>query len=222
MEISIAILVTILLSALIGFIEVKNNSDSDWKSCLTISFFIYLIILSIGNTATTLTAFSILSKPSNNMVENNSNTKKNNATESNPLELLWFWSAFTGVFGFEIMLKNINLTFSDKGVLSINDWINKALDSAVASAIASAVNSNVQTSTMLVGKLRRLSENELNAYVVQFLGQERLTELENTSPQNNIDSILIKALAITNEISNADLSQLISLLNQTSQNDDSP
>lgn len=212
MEISIAILITILLSSLIGFIEVKNNSDSDWKSCLTTSFFIYLTILSIGNTATTLTAFSILSKSSNNNVENNSDTTKNNSRENNSLELLWFWSAFTGVFGFEIMLKNINLTFSDKGVLSINDWINKALDSAVATAVAKSVNSNIQTSTILVGKLRQLNENELNAYVVQFLGRERLTELENNNPENNIDLILIKALAITNETSDANLSKLISLL----------
>jgi len=45
------------------------------------------------------------------------------------------FAAFIGVFAFETILKNINVTVLDKGVLTIQVWIDKALTAAAAAAI---------------------------------------------------------------------------------------
>lgn len=47
----------------------------------------------------------------------------------------WFWYSVIGVFCFEAIIQNINITYSEKGVLTIRDWISKAKDRAAAKVI---------------------------------------------------------------------------------------
>lgn len=226
MDIGIGVGVAVLFSTLISFIEVMNRSKSNWKACLTGSFFLYWLILGTGNTATTLLAVSPVERwfssstgdagsdastpatsPSPNPAPKPSSTESPTPTPSSPPSeppepsgAIWFWYAFIGVFGFEILLKNTNLTFANRGVLSINDWISKALDNAAASAIESQTNSDTQQAQMLANKLKLLPNLELNAHVLSFLGADRLKQLEDTAQLNNADSNLTKALALAYEV----------------------
>jgi hypothetical protein len=210
MDIAIGIGVAVFFSTLISFIEVMNRSKSDLRACLTGAFFMYWLILGTGNTATTLLAVSPVESWFSGSIGDMSSDATSTPTPSltptpnsseppEPSGAIWFWYAFIGVFGFEILLKNINLTFANIGVLSINDWISKALDNAAASAIESQTNSDTKQAQILANKLKLLPAQELNAQVINCLGANRLQELENTAQINGADPSLVKALALAYE-----------------------
>jgi hypothetical protein len=210
MDIAIGVGVAVFFSTLISFIEVMNRSKSDLRTCLTGAFFMYWLILGTGNTATTLLAVSPVESWFSGFIGDISSDATSTPTPSltptpnsseppEPSGAIWFWYAFIGVFGFEILLKNINLTFANIGVLSINDWISKALDNAAASAIESQTNSDTKQAQILANKLKLLPAQELNAQVINCLGANRLQELENTAQINGADPSLVKALALAYE-----------------------
>ena len=225
MDIIFAVSLSIILSALIGLIEVKNSSKSKLGSCLNSAFLIYLLVLGAANTATTVFAFSTvngslnvskgnttsISKPLKSSpvmdsistlgtINNNSaNPALISGVSPSPFHPVWFWSAFIGVFGFEILLKNINITFADKGVLSINDWISKAREMAVGSAIDLQAHSEIKRSRILSNKLRNLDPAELTTHFLNLLGSEYLHELQTTAAQDGADLHLLKALALASE-----------------------
>jgi hypothetical protein len=231
MDIAIGVGVAVIFSTLISFIEVMNRSKSDLKACLTGAFFIYWLILGAGNTATTLLAVSPVERWFSNSngdvgsdatstpeISPSSNpTPTPSSTPSEPPKLsgtIWFWYAFIGVFGFEILLKNINLTFANIGVLSINDWISKALDSAAASAIESQTSSDTQQAQKLANELKLLTDSDLNAQVLNSLGADRLKELQDTAQLNGADPRLTKALALAYEAPDKAAAILISQPNR--------
>ena len=226
MNIAIAVGIALGFSTLISFIEVLNRSKSHLKACFTSSFFLYWLILGVGNTATTFLAVSPVQRLFNHSngdevsqsvpALENSSTPEEQPTQSpeptptfTPIKPLggsvelsgaiWFWYAFIGVFGFEILLKNINLTFANVGVLSINDWISKALDNAEASAIEAQTNLDTEQAQTYANVLKSLSDSELNAQVLNSLGSDRLTELENNAQNSSADPNLTKALALAYE-----------------------
>lgn len=138
-DLGIAIAFAVGLSLLIGVIELSYRSNAGLGACRSSAAVLYLLILSIGNAATTLlaavtTAGFFVS----------TTTTASTPSQSAPLALpfRWFWYAFLGVFGFEALLQNMNLTFFGKGVLSISDWIGKARDNAVASAVVAQTREN--------------------------------------------------------------------------------
>lgn len=174
----IAVSFAALLSLLISLIEIRFLSKAWLRSCVTGSAFFYLLILLVGNTATTSFAAATISG------------------KFPGLEYAWFWYAFVGVFAFEALLQNINLTFVGKGVLSINDWISKARDSAVASAIDSQANAGQKLAQQTADRLRTLSEQDLKTYVSTHLGGDRLTELESNAQAQSLDMRLLLALSL--------------------------
>src|SRR3982751_6675017 len=48
---------------------------------------------------------------------------------------LYVLSAFIGIFGFEGLLSNTNISFFNKGLLAFQDWLDKARQPAVEAAI---------------------------------------------------------------------------------------
>jgi hypothetical protein len=111
----------------------------------------------------------------------------------------WFWYAFLGVFGFEVLLQNINVTFLNRGLLSISDWISKARDSTVAAALSAEANSGSKRAQLLANRLQNLDDADLNAQVLNLLGQSRLDELTRTANDMSANPKLTKALALAYE-----------------------
>ncbi|HXF84351.1 MAG TPA: hypothetical protein VNK49_03100 [Anaerolineales bacterium] len=183
MDILVAVLLAVAFSILISVIQVKSScgSKASYRACtLTGSFLLYLLILIIGNTATTLLASATI-------------------TFAAAAKFAWFWYAFIGVFGFEILLKNMNLTFADRDVLSINDWITKARDNAVQSALEAQINLDEQVSQKLANDLLKLPEKELDTYIANMLGHDVLHRLQRNAKKQNVDFKLIKALFLAKQ-----------------------
>lgn len=108
-DISLSILISFFLSIVIWFIDLSNSIEkSRIKSLFCIASFLYLLLLCSGNFTTTLLAANFI---------NNSESLSESGFLKN---YSWFWYAFAGVFGFEAIIQNINLSFQEKGFLTLN------------------------------------------------------------------------------------------------------
>jgi hypothetical protein len=207
-DIQAAVGLASIFGILIGFIELSYRTKAGFGSCVTSSTAVYIVILLIGNTATTLIAAGLAPKsfvmPASSIAETaQAKSPPSEVFESGRFSadsrenhnLAWFWYAFLSVFGFEVLLQNISLTFAGKGVLSINDWITKARDSAEAAAIKAETESTHNQALNLAQKLKNLPEDQLNAYVLNMLDKS-VTELDEAARQANADARLYKALAL--------------------------
>lgn len=217
----IALCVAAAFSVLICIIELEYHSKARFGIYSTqgASYF-YLLILLVGNAATTLIAAANVG--SNTEIQTISSSaiaappivnKDTPDAKSLPASIgteqrsfaplitgySWFWYAFLGVFGFEAILKNINITFFDKGVLSISDWISKARDHAVALAIDSKAQEDARRKQAITEKLRTLPIVDLNTHIENRLGRNRLDEIEQRAATQNLDASLLKALALAYE-----------------------
>lgn len=199
---AIAVGLAVIFSLLIGIIELRYRTKASFTSCLTSSAVVYIAILLVGNTATTLTAAATVTKvfttpppatPATNPPFNQTGEKVTKHPE-HP-DFSWFWFAFLGVFGFEILLQNINLTFAGKGVLSINDWITKARDSAEAAAIKAEADASHDRAQILAQKLMAIPESQLNTYILALL-HKNAVELDEAAANAGADPVLYKALAL--------------------------
>ena len=202
-----AIILAFVLSFILATIEVKRESKADLLPCMSgLFFFFYFFILAFGNSLTTLIASTFLAEylPKEGLGISNSANSANlpNLTLYGPP---WIWYAFFGVFGFQGILKNMNVTMFDKGVLTINDWIRKALDLTVADAIESQAKKNTVEFQKLASNLRdKLNEEDLNTYAIHAIGHDEVDELKQKMAQGEGDIKLALALAIVNhDVDNA-------------------
>jgi hypothetical protein len=129
--------------------------------------------------------------------------KTNSSDQQHPKAFVfsfpWFWYAFLGVFAFEALLQNINITFVDRGVLSLRDWISKARDNAVAVAIEAHANADVKQAQQLATRLSTLSDDLLDTHVLNILGEARLIALRASISTHRVNSRLTKAFALAYE-----------------------
>ncbi len=182
-DVVIALCVTVGLSVVISVVEIVFRSRTRLRYCLGGSWLLYVTILAIGNGSTTLLAVTLVDT-------------------AGDFELPgpdWFWYAFLGVFAFEGVLQNTNVTVFGKGVLSIEDWISKARDNAEVAANRSQTTADHRRSQALAKQLVALPEAKLNAYVLQHLGADVLQELNAMVAQTGADPCLTKALALAYE-----------------------
>lgn len=163
-----------VLSILVAIIEIPWTSKTRLWSSLGTYFWVYLVILIVGNSMTTWVAGAMIPKEW-------------------PIPAC-ISGAFLGVFGFQVILKNMNLRVFDKGVLSIEDWISKARDLAVANAVHEHAVSKRQQEIKIAEKLK--VDPSLNTYVTQFLGPGTVVELDALAEANGADKNLIKAFAL--------------------------
>ncbi|MFO1422140.1 MAG: hypothetical protein U1F70_00575 [Candidatus Competibacteraceae bacterium] len=179
LDTQIAAIIAVPLSSLIVAIQITQAAKTSLLAKIRATTFLYFLIVSVGNVFSTFLAAAATS-------------------ESIPANIApaWFWYAFIGVFGFEAILKNINVTFANIGVLSINDWITKAKDIAVADAIDVEVSNNQKAAMTLAGRLQMLPNDQLNAHVVNILGTKQLHLLEAEATQAGADPKLVKGLAL--------------------------
>jgi hypothetical protein len=191
-DLVVALVLSSLFSALLWAIELQHRSKAQFRRCINGAAGLYFLILLTGSTATTLFAAATTAS----LFAENAAAEAQQPIKKLVLNLPWFWYAFLGVFGFSVLLKNMNVTFFRQGVLSINDWISKALERAVASAVKAQATANFHTAERMAGKLRALPEADLNAHVLNALGMARLKQLEKEARTTGADVALTKALAL--------------------------
>jgi hypothetical protein len=117
------------------------------------------------------------------------------------LELYYFlFAAFAGVFAFQSILKNMNVTILDKGVLTIQDWIDKARSAATAAAILRDIERTDLARGDLAKRLADIDDNKLNAFVASKLpaaaGINIVPQLDASAKANGADPKLYKAYAL--------------------------
>lgn len=175
----IAVVLVLPLTVLLAVIQITHTSErTSLQGIFCGSMWRYVFIAFIGNLLTTSLAAATTSHQVPNVPPS------------------WFWYAFIGVFGFEAILKNVNLTFSGIGVLSVNDWITKARDVATADVIEADVLRKEKEANVLASQLKQLSIAELNAHVNQILGGNQVNELDQQAVACSADPKLVKALAL--------------------------
>jgi hypothetical protein len=179
---AVAVLLATALSALIGIIETRFQSKADLASCLNSAVLLYLLILMVGNATTTLAASSTLTAAGIRFA----------GPEG-------FWWAVVGVFGFEAILQNLNVTFFNKGMLSINEWITKAREHAVATTIETYADSGRKREQALANQLQSVPESELNAHILEVFDAEILQRLEDAAKAGGANPRIYKALALARQ-----------------------
>ncbi len=205
LDLAYAVGLAAAFSILIGVIEMMSRSRAALSSCLTSATLTYLLILLVGNVATTMlasvaTADHFSERSISAVHESTHSEEQADALEKRMLAgPVWFWWAFIGVFGFEVLLQNVNISMFGQGVLSINDWINKARDNAVGAANENETNGNAQRTMKLAAKLRKVSDADLKAHVISALGTERLAEILASGESSDADLTLCMALAMAED-----------------------
>jgi len=174
-----AFAVAVALSVLIALIEVPVRSKAGLRACLSGTFVFYCLVLSFGNVITTLLAsLAVVDLPST-------------------LSQYYFMlSAFFGVFGFETILKNTNITMFDRGVLTIQTWIEKALNAAAAAAIQKQEDTNEEERSQLITRLMKLSDQEINTRILHKLGTPAVPQLEQAAKASSADIKLYKVFQL--------------------------
>jgi hypothetical protein len=187
-----AIGIAVFLSLLLAFIEIANRSKARLRACFGIFSFLYCLVLCVGNVVTTLFASLVA------------------ITLPSSLSSYYFlFAAFFGVFGFEIILKNTNITMFDKGVLTIQAWIEKALSAAAGAAIDKQEDYKQSEVTRLVEKLLELQENQINARVLVKMGKEAVTSLDAAARASSADRKEYKVRQLVATLSRSESAALL-------------
>lgn len=117
----------------------------------------------------------------------------------------FIFTAFIGVFAFQSIIKNMNVTILDKGVLTIQDWIDKAKTGAAAAAILHDVERTEIERGRLAQELAAVADGKLNAFVASKLpaaaGVNIVPQLDASANANNADPKLYKAYALVTVVS---------------------
>jgi hypothetical protein len=183
-----AIAVAIAFSFILAAVEISREVQKTLRCCLIPQSFLYACLLIFGNLVTTLFAAVLVAKMNPGLAP-----------------YYWFFAAFFGVFAFETVLKNTNVTVLDKGVLTIQDWMKKALTGATAAAIVRDVRLNDREIGKLAAALAKVPEARLNAFAAIKLtsgaGTGVVPQLDATAAANNADPMLYKAYAIAYAVS---------------------
>jgi hypothetical protein len=180
----IALAIALVLSLLVVAIELSYEAKvSRPRAYLGGSFLVYLFIMAVGNSAATLLGSTIVS-------------------ERLPPELArWsaFFFAFFGVFAFEVIISRTNVTFFDKGVLTISSWISKARDTAVARAVSRNAQIERDGVESAAARLKKLPDAQLNTYLDTYLGAGTAAKLTLAATASGSDPQLYKALELANK-----------------------
>lgn len=178
-DIAIALWLAVGMSLLISVIEMISQAKARLGALRVTPYPFYLIILCLGNCAATLLATTAIE-----------------ASGGIPGPQ-WFWPAFIGVFAFEALIQQLNVTLFDNGVLTIREWISKAREAAVAAVIQKELNlGKAATLKLAKGLEAKLSEEQINAHVLQMFGADKVEALNQAATQAQASAITIKALAL--------------------------
>jgi hypothetical protein len=131
-DLGLSLLVSFLITIFLAFIQISADSKLPRIRCFFTPLLVfYIIVMGIGNVVSTLVASGIF----DGGLTDGRNAPIDTHLFNGPH---WIWYSFFGVFGFEILIKRVNISFYDKGILTISDWITKAKNAAVAAALKNA------------------------------------------------------------------------------------
>lgn len=178
---TLSIIISVLLTCITVSIEIIYLSQARIRACISSRFALYFLIQALGNGMATLLASVFLADKLPESIQ-----------KWNPVIF-----AFFGVFAFEGIMSNTNLTFFDKGVLTIQNWINKGRDPAVAYAIKQNAQLEENEVIRFAHTLRdTVSLKELNTYLSNTITPEELARIEADASKSGSDPHLYKALEL--------------------------
>ncbi len=172
--------------------QIPLQSKTSLRSCLVIHSLIYWIILSFGNVVTTLLASLVIVQLSPSLND-----------------YYFVLAPFFGVFGFETILKNTNVTMFDKGVLTIQDWIERALNAAAAAAIEEQeIIKNTEEQNILT-TLDANSEEQINTLILNKLGGGVVDKLEADAKASHSSAKQYKILQYIRALNRTEISAIL-------------
>ncbi len=179
-----ALVFSVLLTFLICVIEFPNQAKVSLRACLVWTSVPYLIIRAIGNAVTTVLAYPLLKPRLGDLLDPSS-------------YMLAFLDAFAGVFAFHFVLSHTNVTVFQKGVLTIEDWIAKALENAIGPANKKEAKLTEDRTQRLVDDLDRslTDEAQLNAQIDAAMGVGTAGKLAEEAGKSGSDVKMYKLLA---------------------------
>jgi len=193
----LALIVSIILSGILGIIQIAYDSKIyNIKGYLTLAFFIYLLIMTIGNIFVTLITASIFENIDISDIGNSSLGKINTMLLQGPR---WLWYSGIGVFGFQALIQKVNITIFDAGILAINEWIEKAKNSATASILERYADINIENIRRLANQLvDKFNIEEIHTLSSIHLGNDIYMEITDQAKKNsnlNLELYLANILA---------------------------
>ncbi len=175
-----SVVFAIVLTLVVGLIEISYKSKASFKACLwNWSFPLYLAIFMLGNGVATLLSFLFVKLP------------------GQLAAYLAFLSAFFGVFAFQVIMSNTNITFLGKGVLTIDDWVSKARDQAVAAAIQTEAQNADRARNAVASELEGIDEGRLDAYMDSILGPSEFEAIKAAAAKHGTNGKLYKTQAFS-------------------------
>lgn len=187
-----AILISILITCLLAVIEVLSRSkQNSLRACMSSKLPLYVVILVIGNAAATL--FVSVGAPD---------------ALPEQFKVLGPWPsafiyAFIGIFAFEGVVSNTNITYLSQNVLTFQNWVGKALDPAVAAAVQNGVQGTNDLRENMAQRLQTLEEDQLNTHLATCCGgSEFVMQIEAEAKASGSNPKLYKALELADRAPN--------------------
>jgi hypothetical protein len=175
-DLGLAAGIAIAAALIFACIEIPSKSKASFGACFALPSLLYWIVLSFGNIVTTLLASLVVVKFPESLSP-----------------YYYLLCAFFGVFGFEAILKNTNITMFDNNVLTIQNWIEKALNGAAGAALEKQEDMKKILEAKIFAKLCRLSDTALNTRILQKMGEGIVPKLEALAQASNANPKEYKA-----------------------------
>lgn len=145
---------SLVFSMIAGLVELQFRSKAELASCLGKSSILYVALLCFFNTLAAATAEGLLK----------------DKIPGGPFFTPMFYALF-GVFAFETVLSNTNITVFEKGVLAFQEWTGKARDPAVSAVQKRQIQKESDRTDNLAKKLMGIPDATLNTYVLDAFGE---------------------------------------------------
>jgi hypothetical protein len=192
-----ALVFAVVFSFVLASIEISNVSKKPMRSCLVFPSFLYCSIRAFGNVVATLLASVLVAR-----------------IDPALANFYWLFAAFLGIFSFETILKNMNVTVAGAGILTLQAWMDKALNAASAASIESDLQRTQIDIEKLAHRLSKIKDEELNAFVITYLASQVpniVDTLEKAAAANKANPRLHKGYAVATVVSR---SQVIAFLKE--------
>jgi hypothetical protein len=193
-----AVLIAIFASLLLALIEITSKSKAHLRACIGMHLVLYWIVLAFGNVFATLIGYVALQSAYPQIT---------NPPLAAFSHLIY---AFVGVFGFEVILKQMNLTMFDQGVLTIQDWTTKASNAAIGAAIEKQERLRGYLEGKLIGYLMTLSEEDINTRVLNKFNDETVRKLDEATEKSAANKKQYKVYQLATALSQVESYRLLS------------
>lgn len=141
-----------VLTILASILEIKHRAKCGVPAVANIHSFFFLLIQLVGNSLSSLFAYYLI------------HTKTPLPDEFGFFEP--FIAAVAGVFMFEVVFSNTNISVFDTGILRFQEWVELARVPAVAKSLELEAEAEMKTKLELVEQLQtRCSEEEINVHL---------------------------------------------------------